>query len=90
MAAARQRTEGLEQELHSAWDAAQAQRQRMAALQEDLQRAWAEAQEQRHTATALAQEVGTLRAKLAGTTAGCICQELKAPRHARVQVATSA
>ena len=69
--AARQRTEVLEQELQSAWDAAQAQRHRTAALQEDLHSAWADTQEQRRVAALLAQEADALRAQLAGWQLQC-------------------
>ena len=62
----RQRAEGLEQELASAWEGAQAQRQRAAALTEDLRSAWAEAQEQRARAASLADNVAALQAQLEG------------------------
>lgn len=69
--AARQRIQGLEQELQSSWNAAQAQRHRAAALQEGLHSAWADTQEQRRAAADLAQEADALRAKLAGWQLQC-------------------
>ena len=64
--AARRRAEGLERELQSAWEAAEAQRRWMAELQEDLATALEEGQEQHDAAAALAEEVDALQAQLAG------------------------
>ena len=64
--AARRRAEGLERELQSMWDAAEAQRAWMAKLQEDLTAALEDGQEQHDAAAALAKEVDALRACLAG------------------------
>ena len=64
--AARRRAEGLERELQSMWDAAEAQRAWMAELQEDLTAALEDGQEQHDAAAALAKEVDALRARLAG------------------------
>ncbi|CAK0738711.1 hypothetical protein CVIRNUC_001082 [Coccomyxa viridis] len=62
----RRRAEGLERELQSMWDAAEAQRAWMAELQEDLTAALEDGQEQHDAAAALAKEVDALRARLAG------------------------
>ena len=64
--AARRRAEGLERELQSMWDAAEAQRAWMAELQEDLTAALEDGQEQHDAPAALAKEVDALRARLAG------------------------